>query len=176
MKTLVVMTVINRTTTSSNVLSPAQLYSSTDFLLNSSQQQQQLNMGGLGVTPKSNQNDNALHNIYQKQVEHLKSPIMDGSALRLLRRNAKLKISACTWKAGPGAVLLQHCGDRWRALAYTSRGLTSSEFNFTQTEKEPLVLWYVCAQVHQYTRVTSFSMAWVKQRSKQLINGCKTKD
>lgn len=61
------------------------------------------------------------------------------------KEKCKAEISACTWKAGLGAVLLQYCGDRWRALAYTSRGLTSSEFNFTQTEKEPLVLWYACA-------------------------------
>lgn len=54
---------------------------------------------------------------------------------RLQKRNAKLRYQHAHEKQGLGAVLIQHCGDRWRALAYTSGGLTSSEFNFTQTEK-----------------------------------------
>lgn len=56
-----------------------------------------------------------------------------------------------------------HRGDRWRALASTSRGLTSSEFNFTQTETEPLVpVIYVCSKYYvvqtKQTGVTSVQL------------------
>ncbi len=76
------------------------------------------------------------------------------------KQKNKAKISACTWEAGLGAMLLQHCGDRWRAPACTSRGLTSSQLNFIQTEKEPLPLLHACAlfrvyNIHGHLKITS---------------------
>lgn len=75
----------------------------------------------------------------------------------------KARLSACTLKAGLGAVCLQHRGDRWSALASTSRALTSSEFNFTQT------VIYVCSKYYvvqtKQTGVTSVKL--IKNNNKQ---------
>ena len=60
--------------------------------------------------------------------------------------------------SGLGAVLVQLQGDSLRVIAYALRNLTDVERRYSQTEKEALVLVWVCKRFNLYVFCHKFEL------------------
>lgn len=62
-------------------------------------------------------------------------------------KNAKTRVVADATPVALGGVLTQEMPQGWKIISYTSRSLTDCERRYSQTEKEALVLVFVCEKI-----------------------------
>ena len=72
--------------------------------------------------------------------------------------NAETKVSADASSYWLGAVLLQRCESVSKAVAYASRALSETEGQYTQIEKEALVVTWACERFTTYLLERFFSV------------------
>ena len=87
---------------------------------------------------------------HTKQFQDLQLLVTDSPVLKYFDQNLPTKVSVDASKAGLGTVLLQlHCDD-WHPVASTSHAMSKSERNYSQIEKETLVVVYGSDRFNQY--------------------------
>ena len=88
----------------------------------------------------------------------LKDSIAEAITLAYFDKNAPTQVIADAGLVGLGAVLVQKQGDSLVPVCYASRGLTTCEQRYSQTEKEALALVWACERLHAYVYGMRFDL------------------
>ena len=88
----------------------------------------------------------------------LKDSIAEAITLAYFDKNAPTQVIADAGPVGLGAVLVQKQGDSLVPVCYASRGLTTCEQRYSQTEKEALALVWACERLHAYVYGMRFDL------------------
>ena len=83
---------------------------------------------------------------FQQVKQELTKPVV----LALYDPLTELKVCSDASAYGLGAVLMQKCSNKWKAVAYASKSLSNTELRYSQIEKEALGLVWACEKFSNY--------------------------
>ena len=110
----------------------------------------------------------------QTAFTELKQSMAKAETLGYFDRNAKTKIITDASPVGLGAILVQEQKGQNRVICYASRGLSTVELRYSQTEKEALGIVWACEKFHVYLYGTTFKM-WTYHKPLEFIYSARSK-
>ena len=93
---------------------------------------------------------------HSDEFRNLLKCITSSPVLQYFNPSLPIKLSVNASKEGLGAVLLQMHNEQWNPVAYASWALNSSEQNYSQIEKETLVVIFGTEHFNQYVYGAKF--------------------